>query len=112
MTDETIFEHQADHGPLVYVRQVSPETLIAEGAMYDWATVYMRDVVLASPALASAAYAAFSGGMAAARFASISERAEIDCRSFGPTPAVRNRCLTFATAGANCLPMRAASASP
>ena len=25
--------------------------LIAEGAMYDWATVYMRDVVLATPAL-------------------------------------------------------------
>jgi len=44
-------------------------TLIAEGAMYDWATVYMRDVVVSTPALASAAYAAFSGGMAAARFA-------------------------------------------
>ncbi|MDR5749282.1 MULTISPECIES: MFS transporter [unclassified Caballeronia] len=42
--------------------------LIAEGAMYDWATVYMRDVVLASPALSSAAYAAFTGGMAAGRF--------------------------------------------
>lgn len=49
--------------------------LIAEGAMYDWATVYMRDVVLATPALASAAYAAFSGGMAAARFAGDAVRA-------------------------------------
>ncbi|WP_084170093.1 MFS transporter [Paraburkholderia ferrariae] len=49
--------------------------LIAEGAMYDWATVYMRDVVIASPALASAAYAAFSGGMAAARFAGDAVRA-------------------------------------
>ncbi|AOK28420.1 MULTISPECIES: MFS transporter [Burkholderia] len=49
--------------------------LIAEGAMYDWATVYMRDVVAASPALASAAYAAFSGGMAAARFAGDAVRA-------------------------------------
>ncbi|CAN0617816.1 Major facilitator superfamily MFS_1 [Burkholderia multivorans] len=49
--------------------------LIAEGAMYDWATVYMRDVVAASPALASAAYAAFSGGMAAARFAGDTVRA-------------------------------------
>ena len=36
--------------------------------MYDWATVYMRDVVLATPALSSAAYAAFTGGMAAGRF--------------------------------------------
>ncbi|AOJ46722.1 MFS transporter [Burkholderia thailandensis] len=49
--------------------------LIAEGAMYDWATVYMRDVVLASPAFSSAAYAAFSGGMAAARFAGDAVRA-------------------------------------
>ena len=49
--------------------------LIAEGAMYDWATVYMRDVVLSTPALASAAYAAFSGGMAAARFAGDAVRA-------------------------------------
>ncbi len=49
--------------------------LIAEGAMYDWGTVYMRDVVLASPAVASAAYAAFSGGMAAARFAGDAVRA-------------------------------------
>ncbi|CAB3696215.1 Inner membrane protein YbjJ [Paraburkholderia phenoliruptrix] len=49
--------------------------LIAEGAMYDWATVYMRDVVLATPASASAAYAAFSGGMAAARFAGDAVRA-------------------------------------
>jgi MFS family permease len=43
--------------------------LVAEGAMYDWATVYMRDVVRSSPALASAGYAAFTGAMAAGRFA-------------------------------------------
>jgi len=49
--------------------------LIAEGAMYDWATVYMRDVVVSTPALASAAYAAFSGGMAAARFGGDAVRA-------------------------------------
>jgi fucose permease len=49
--------------------------LIAEGAMYDWTTVYMRDVVRASPAFASAAYASFSAGMAAARFAGDAVRA-------------------------------------
>ncbi|WP_244826688.1 MULTISPECIES: MFS transporter [unclassified Caballeronia] len=49
--------------------------LIAEGAMYDWATVYMRDVVLATPSVASAAYAAFSGGMAAGRFGGDAVRA-------------------------------------
>ncbi len=49
--------------------------LIAEGAMYDWATVYMRDIVGTSAATASVAYAAFSGGMAAARFAGDAVRA-------------------------------------
>jgi fucose permease len=49
--------------------------LIAEGAMYDWATVYMRDVVLSTPALSSAAYAAFTGGMAAGRFGGDAVRA-------------------------------------
>jgi fucose permease len=49
--------------------------LIAEGAMYDWATVYMRDVVLATPSVSSAAYAAFSGGMAIGRFGGDTVRA-------------------------------------
>ncbi|AOJ30192.1 MFS transporter [Burkholderia metallica] len=68
--------------------------LIAEGAMYDWATVYMRDVVAASPALASAAYAAFSGGMAAARFAGDAVRAR-----FGAPQ------LVFASASLACAGM-------
>ncbi|MFT3810051.1 MAG: DUF1150 family protein [Micropepsaceae bacterium] len=33
MTDANEFDITAETGPLVYVRQVSPETLIAEGAM-------------------------------------------------------------------------------
>lgn len=49
--------------------------LIAEGAMYDWATVYMRDIVRATPAFASAGYAAFSGAMAVGRFAGDAVRA-------------------------------------
>jgi fucose permease len=49
--------------------------LIAEGAMYDWATVYMRDIVRATPALSSAAYAAFTGGMAVGRFGGDAVRA-------------------------------------
>ncbi|WP_373559850.1 MFS transporter [Burkholderia sp. AU16741] len=68
--------------------------LIAEGAMYDWATVYMRDVVAASPALASAAYAAFSGGMAVARFAGDAVRAR-----FGAPQ------LVFASASLACAGM-------
>ncbi|WP_144111499.1 MFS transporter [Paraburkholderia sp. BCC1886] len=70
--------------------------LIAEGAMYDWATVYMRDVVLATPALASAAYAAFSGGMAAARFAGDAVRAR-----FG-APQLVMASATLACGGMVC----------
>lgn len=33
MTNANEFDVTAETGPLVYVRQVSPETLIAEGAM-------------------------------------------------------------------------------
>lgn len=33
MTDATMIEHKADGAAVVYVRQISPETLIAEGAM-------------------------------------------------------------------------------
>lgn len=39
MTDATEFDFTADGGPLVYVRQVSPETLIAEGAMPEDALI-------------------------------------------------------------------------
>jgi MFS family permease len=52
--------------------------LIAEGAMYDWSTVYMRDVVHASTGMSSAAYAAFSGGMALGRFSGDAVRAHVD----------------------------------
>ena len=52
--------------------------LIAEGAMYDWSTVYMRDVVHASTGMASAAYAAFSGGMALGRFSGDYVRGHVD----------------------------------
>lgn len=37
MTEVTEFDFAADSGPLVYVRQVSPEALIAEGAMPEGA---------------------------------------------------------------------------
>ncbi len=42
--------------------------LIAEGGMYDWSVIYLRDAAQASSAQSSAAYAAFSGGMALGRF--------------------------------------------
>lgn len=54
---------------LVLLGSVALIALIAEGAMYDWTSVYMHDIVLTSPAFAGIAYASFSTGMAIARFA-------------------------------------------
>jgi len=42
--------------------------LVCEGAMYDWAAIYMRDVAGASTGASGYGYAAFSTGMAAGRF--------------------------------------------
>jgi fucose permease len=91
--------------------------LIAEGAMYDWATVYMRDVVLATPALASAAYAAFSGGMAAARFGGDAVRARVGAPQHVMANAIppENAALTgFTLMGlglANMMPVLFAAAA-
>jgi len=43
--------------------------LMLEGAMADWTAVYLRDSLQASPGLAAGGFAAFSGCMAAGRFA-------------------------------------------
>jgi fucose permease len=51
--------------------------LIAEGAMYDWSTVYMRDYTQASLAWINAGYAAFSIGMAGGRFTGDAIRARL-----------------------------------
>jgi fucose permease len=75
--------------------------LIAEGAMYDWAAVYMRDVVRATPAFASAGYAAFTGAMAAGRFAGDAVRAR-----FGAAQ------LVFASAALACIGMIGALVLP
>lgn len=42
--------------------------LVGEGAMYDWTTVYMREVASAPAAWISLGYATFSAGMALGRF--------------------------------------------
>lgn len=42
--------------------------LVAEGAMYDWTTVYLRDYAHAQSGWINAGYAAFSIGMSAGRF--------------------------------------------
>ncbi|NOV25581.1 MFS transporter [Cupriavidus necator] len=51
--------------------------LIGEGAMYDWTSVYMRDVARAPDGWISLGYAAFSGGMACGRFGGDRVRARL-----------------------------------
>lgn len=67
---------------LALLGSVALIALIAEGAMYDWTTVYMRDTVLASPTFANIAYASFSAGMAVARFAGDWVRARLGAPQF------------------------------
>ncbi len=58
--------------------------LVGEGAMYDWSSVYMREVAQAPDAWISAGYAAFSGGMACGRFGGDRLRARwSDARTLG-----------------------------
>ncbi len=51
--------------------------LIAEGAIYDWIAVYMRENLRAGLVLSSNAYAAFSAGIASGRFVGDYLRARI-----------------------------------
>ena len=56
-------------GPLALVGLLAAVGLIAEGAMYDWSVLFMRQEVGSPAGLASLAYASFSLAMAAGRFA-------------------------------------------
>lgn len=55
-------------GPLLLLGVLAAVGLIAEGAMYDWSVLYLRQALDAPPATASLAYASFSAAMAAGRF--------------------------------------------
>lgn len=55
-------------GPLLLLGVLAAIGLIAEGAMYDWSVLYLRQELRAPPATASLAYASFSAAMAAGRF--------------------------------------------
>ena len=55
-------------GPLALLGVLAGMGLVAEGAMYDWSVLYLRQETGAPAALASLGYASFSGAMAAGRF--------------------------------------------
>lgn len=50
---------------------------LAEGAMLDWAAVYLRTELMTSPAAAATGFAAFSAGMAIGRFLGDGLRAHV-----------------------------------
>lgn len=56
-------------GRLALIGALAAVGMLAEGAMYDWSTLYLQTEAGAVPAFAALAYASFSGAMAATRFA-------------------------------------------
>jgi fucose permease len=64
-------------GPLLLLGLLAAAGLIAEGAMYDWSVLYLRQERGAPHGTASLAYASFSAAMAAGRFAGDWVRAHV-----------------------------------
>jgi predicted MFS family arabinose efflux permease len=56
------------HGPLLLLGVLASMGLIAEGAMYDWSVLFMKQERASDASTAALAYASFSGAMAAGRF--------------------------------------------
>lgn len=55
-------------GPLLLLGVLASMGLIAEGAMYDWSVLFMKQERSSSASTAALAYASFSGAMALGRF--------------------------------------------
>ncbi|WP_082567822.1 MFS transporter [Pelomonas sp. Root1217] len=55
-------------GPLLLLGVLASMGLIAEGAMYDWSVLFMKQERASEPGTAALAYASFSGAMAVGRF--------------------------------------------
>ncbi|MDB5948113.1 MAG: putative transporter [Ramlibacter sp.] len=55
-------------GPLLLLGVLAATGLVAEGAMYDWSVLYLRQELDAPASTASLGYASFSAAMAAGRF--------------------------------------------
>lgn len=55
-------------GPLLLLGVLAAMGLIAEGAMYDWSVLFMKQERASDASTAALAYASFSGAMAAGRF--------------------------------------------
>jgi MFS family permease len=77
--------------PLLLLGVVGFSSFFGEGSAHDWSAIYMHDVLGTSPAMAAAAFAAFSLAMAVVRFAGDRLSAR-----FGPVRLVRASGLVAA----------------
>ncbi|MGB4359659.1 MAG: MFS transporter [Rhodoferax sp.] len=75
--DETAHSFMRPHGVIVLLGTMAALGLVAEGAMYDWSVLYLRESLGSPQALAALAYAAFSIAMAIGRFAGDRIRARL-----------------------------------
>jgi len=64
-------------GPLLLLGVLASMGLIAEGAIYDWSVLFMKQERASAPSTAALAYASFSGAMAVGRFGGDWVRARI-----------------------------------
>lgn len=76
-TDDAGYSFVRPHGVIVLLGAMAALGLVAEGAMYDWSVLYLRESLASPQALAALAYAAFSVAMAAGRFAGDRVRARL-----------------------------------
>ena len=77
--------------PLLLLGVVGFSSFFGEGSAHDWSAIYMHDVLGTSPAMAAAAFAAFSLAMAVVRFGGDRLSAR-----FGPVRLVRASGLVAA----------------
>jgi predicted MFS family arabinose efflux permease len=71
-------------GPLLLIGVLAAMGLMAEGALYDWSVLYMKQALRSEAGLAALAYASFSAAMAAGRFGGDAIRAR-----FASVPLLR-----------------------
>ncbi|HEV7914782.1 MAG TPA: MFS transporter, partial [Albitalea sp.] len=64
-------------GPLALIGALAAMGLVAEGAMYDWSVLFMKQELRSDSATAALAYASFSAAMAAGRFGGDAVRARL-----------------------------------
>ncbi|WP_244095784.1 MFS transporter [Rhodoferax ferrireducens] len=76
-SDETGYSFMRPRGVIVLLGAMAALGLVAEGAMYDWSVLYLRESLASPQALAALAYASFSVAMAIGRFAGDRARARL-----------------------------------